>query len=105
MAFAPLYIPKSFSNVSSRLIRLYRYESRRGDSTRGVDILLCIMWTGVAEDSREPVVELAKLTEFDFCEFWIDFNAEADAAGPPLANGPDGAGIEWRPCNYEVVCQ
>ena len=68
-AFAPLYIPKSFSNVSSRLIRLYRYESRRGDSTRGVDILLCIMWTGVAEDSREPVVELAKLTEFDFWEF------------------------------------
>ena len=63
------------------------------------------MWTGVAEDSREPVVELAKLTEFDFCEFWIDFNAEVDAAGPPLANGPGehGAGIEWRPCNYEVV--
>ena len=62
------------------------------------------MWTGVAEDSREPVVELAKLTEFDFCEFWIDFNAEVDA-GPPLANGPGehGAGIEWRPCNYEVV--
>ena len=72
------------------------------------------MWTGVAEDSREPTVlefELANLTEFDFWEFWIDFNAElADAAGPPppLANGPgepNGAGIEWRPCNYEVVCQ
>lgn len=49
-------LPKSFSRVSSRLIRLYRYESSLGESTRGVDILL--IEDSLDEEAKEAVVDL-----------------------------------------------
>ena len=50
---SPKIASRSCSRVSSRLINEYLYESRRGDSTRGVDMRR--MWTGVTVDSRDVI--------------------------------------------------
>ena len=77
---SPKMASRSCSRVSSRLISEYRYESRRGDSTRGVDMRR--MCTGVTVDSRDVI----KLDSRDVIELVEEGDRPLDV---PLDPGPN----------------